>query len=167
MRLLRQYLHGPELTLAQALMFLRLVFVLLFAGQLLVALLTGIMLRLAVPGAGGGGNPLIGWVLLAISLPHLPLVLWLSSRGVRALDRGASLSATILAGVLLSTPGWFLSLALVTGQPLLQLGLLLALIMLQYGLGMMLCGRFARLVIPKPQEPDSAAPEVGAGVDQQ
>ncbi len=149
-------------------MFLRLVFVGLFVGQVLIALLTGLVLRMSVPGSGGGGNPLMGWVLIVLSLPHLPLVLWLSSRGVRALDRGASLSATILAGVMLSTPGWFLSLALVTGQPLLQLGLLLGIIVLQYGLGLFLCSRFARLVIPRTDPTDaSAASQLGAGVDQE
>lgn len=149
-------------------MFLRLVFVGLFVGQVLIALLTGLVLRMSVPGSGGGGNPLMGWVLIVLSLPHLPLVLWLSSRGVRALDRGASLSATILAGVMLSTPGWFLSLALVTGQPLLQLGLLLGIIVLQYGLGLFLCSRFARLVIPRTDPADaSAASQLGAGVDQE
>ncbi len=153
MKLLRQYLHGKDLNLAQATSFLRLVFVVLFMSQLVLAMLTGMALRLAVPGAATGGNPLLGWVLVIISLPHLPLVLYLSSRGVKALDRGSSLSATLLAGVLLSTPAWFLSLALITGQPLLQLGLLLAILLLQYALGLFLVNRFARLVIPAAAPP--------------
>lgn len=165
MRLLRQYLKSPTLTLAQATTFLRLVFVLVFMAQLLVAMLSGIALRLAVPGAQAG-NPLLGWVLVAISLPHLPLVLFLSSRGVKAFDRGASLSATLLAGVMLSTPAWFLSLALITGQQLLQLGLLLGILLLQYAIGLFLSSRFARLVIPSTPA-SSASPEPGTGVDQQ
>lgn len=148
MKLLRSYLHSPELTLAQAASFLRLVFVVLFMGQLITAMLTGFLLRLAVPGSSQAGDPLLGWVLVFISLPHLPLVLFLSTRGVRALDRGASLSATLLSAVLLSTPAWFLSLALITSQPRLQLLLLLIILLMQYAVGMFLTGRFARLVIP-------------------
>ncbi len=159
MKLLRSYLHSPELTLAQASSFLRLVFVVLFMGQLIVAMLTGFLLRLAVPGGAQAGDPLLGWVLVFISLPHLPLVLFLSTRGVRALDRGASLSATLLSAVLLSTPAWFLSLALITSQPRLPLLLLLVILLMQYAVGMFLTGRFARLVIPVPPkaEPEPEA----------
>lgn len=148
MQLLRHYLHGKQLTLAQAGTFLRLVFVLVFMGQLVIAMLSGLVLRLAAADAAAVPNPVLGWVLVFISLPNLPIVLFLSVRGVRPLDRNASLSATLLAAVLLSTPAWFLSLALITGQALIHLLLLLAILLLQYGIGMFLVLRFARLVIP-------------------
>lgn len=148
LRLLRTYLHSPQLTLAQATSFLRLVFLLAFMGQFVAAMATGLVLRLAVPDVPEPSSGILGWVLVLISLPHLPLVLFLSTRGTQALNRGASLSSTLLAGVLLSTPAWFLSLAMITRQAQLHLLLLIVIILFQYALGMFLTSRFARLVIP-------------------
>lgn len=159
LRLLRTYLHEPQLKLAQATSFLRLVFVVTFMGQLVVAMATGLILRLAVPDVPEPANDVLGWVLVLISLPHLPLVLFLSTRGTRALNRGASLSSTLLAGVLLSTPAWFLSLALITRQAQLHLFLLLAILVFQYALGMLLVSRFARLLIPA--RPEAGVPDDG------
>lgn len=162
LNLLRTYLHSPQLTLAQASRFLRLVFLLAFMGQFVVAMATGLALRLAVPDVPEPSSGILGWVLVFISLPHLPLVLFLSTRGTRALNRGASLSSTLLAGVLLSTPAWFLSLAMITRQAQIHMFLLLGILVFQYALGMFLTSRFARLVIPaEPAQPEAAAETAG------
>ena len=152
-------MHSPQLTLAQASSFLRLVFLLAFMGQLVVAMATGLVLRLAVPDVPPPASGILGWVLVLISLPHLPLVLYLSTRGAQALNRGASLSGTLLAAVLLSTPAWFLSLAMITRQAQIHLMLLLAILVFQYALGMILTTRFARLVIPVKPGPENAGGE--------
>ena len=57
MKLLRLYLHGKQLTLAQATTFLRLVFVLVFMGQLVLAMLSGLVLRLAAADSAAVANP--------------------------------------------------------------------------------------------------------------
>lgn len=165
MKLLRLYLHGKQLNVAQANMFLRLVFVVVFMGQLVLAMLTGLLLRLAAGGTAAAPNSVLGWVLVLISLLNLPLVLFLSSRGVRAGDRQAALTGTLLAAVLLSTPAWFLSLALITRQELLHLVLLLGLLLLQYGIGMFLALRFARLALSAAKEPQAAAEAEPEGAD--
>lgn len=161
MKFLRLYLQGKQLTLAQAAAFLRLVFVLVFMAQLVVAMLSGLALRLAVSETAATPNAVLGWVLVLISLPNLPIVLFLSVRGTRRHDRHASLSATLLAAVLLSTPAWFLSLALITSQSTLHLVLLLGILLLQYGIGMFLVLRFARLAIPV-EEAGTDEPELSA-----
>lgn len=123
-------------------------------GQLVVALAAGLGLKLLAPEVQSG-NSLLGWMLVILSVPHLPLALVLSVRGVQGGNRGSALSATLLTAVLLSTPAWFLSLAIITGQqglPLILLGLILA---LQYAFGLFLISRFARLSIRVP-EPDGA-----------
>lgn len=169
MNIVRLYLHGQQLTVARATSFLRLVFVVVFMGQLVIAMLTGIVLLLATSAPVRPGNPLLGWVLLAVCLPQLPVVLYISTRGLRAFDRGSALSSTLLAAVMLSTPAWFLSLALISRQPQVILYLLLGVLLVQYAIGMFLTARLGRLLIPaepaEPAEPAAAGTVPGDGAD--
>jgi hypothetical protein len=144
--------------LPQALSFLRLAFVLLFMGQVVVAMTTGLGLRLISP-APPNPNSLLAWMLVVLSIPNLPLALALGVRGLTGGNRGSALSATLLTAVLLSTPAWFLSLAIITGQrglPVIMLGLILA---GQYAIGIFLTGRFARLSIAVPAKADGDSAE--------
>jgi len=165
LKILRLYLHGQQLSAAQATSFLRLVFVVVFMGQLVVAMLTGLVLALAAGAPAKPGNPLLGWVLLAVCLPQLPVVLYISTRGLKAFDRGSALSSTLLAAVMLSTPAWFLSLALISRQPDLILYLLLAVLLVQYGIGMFLTARLGRLLVPAAPAGEGGAETAAAEPD--
>jgi hypothetical protein len=142
--------------LPQALSFLRLSFVLLFMGQLVIAMATGLVLRLLAPGAGSPDS-LLAWMLVILSVPHLPLALALSVRGIQGGNRGSALSATLLTAVLLSTPAWFLSLAMITGQQGLPVIILMMILAGQYAIGMVMVGRFARLSLVAPKKDDAEA----------
>src|SRR5690625_823161 len=134
-------------------------------GQLVIAMLTGIVLLLATSAPVRPGNPLLGWVLLAVCLPQLPVVLYISTRGLKAFDRGSALSSTLLAAVMLSTPAWFLSLALISRQPDLILYLLLAVLLVQYGIGMFLTARLGRLLVPAAPAGEGGAETAAAEPD--
>lgn len=144
-------------------------------GQLVIAMATGLVLRLLAPGAGSPDS-LLAWMLVILSLPHLPLALALSVRGIQGGNRGSALSATLLTAVLLSTPAWFLSLAIITGQQGLPVLLLMMILVSQYAIGMVMTGRFARLALVAPKQetaeaegsasattPAAALPEGGEG----
>ncbi len=160
---LRQYVNGPQLDVAQATSFLRQVFLIVFMSQFTVAMATGLVLRALFP-APTGGDSLLGWVLVLISVPHLPMSLALAVRGLQGANRGSSLSSTLLVAVLLSTPAWFLSLGFATGQADGPLFTLMAIMVGQYAIGMFLTGRFARLAIPARKEPEAEG-EAGAEPD--
>jgi hypothetical protein len=130
--------------------------VLLFMGQLVIAMATGLVLRLLAPGAGSPDS-LLAWMLVILSLPHLPLALAVSVRGIQGGNRGSALSATLLTAVLLSTPAWFLSLAIITGQQGLPVLLLMVILVSQYAIGMIMTGRFARLALVAPTKEAAAA----------
>ena len=139
-------------TPAQALGSLRLVFVLAFGAQMVLALGLGLVLGLvtgAEPAARRGG--LLGGILFGFTLLQLPLALGLSLAAARAGGKQAALSATILAAVLLATPAWFAALLLALRGPLVYLLALLGLLLLYYGVGFVLCGRFAQQALePEP-----------------
>jgi hypothetical protein len=108
----------------------------------MAAVLAVLILTLA---SGHPGEPsVLGPVLATLSLAQCALGLFLAELVSRPGGKGSVLSATLLAAVLLATPGWFLMLALTTGQsrlPLLAIG---ATVMAGYALGFVLTGRFAR-----------------------
>jgi hypothetical protein len=118
-----------------------------FAGMYLAqvgiaAVLAVAMLLLA--GERSRDPSILGPVLAALSLAQVALGSFLAELVSRPGSKGSVLSATLLAAVLLATPGWFLMLALVTGQAEIHLLLIAATLVAGYALGFALAGRFAR-----------------------
>ncbi len=136
--------------------FLRSAYVLAFIAQCAVAALVGVVV---VALAGGGPrhpSALLGWVLVAFGLAQLPLVAFVVARlGVLRAGKGArraALSAALLAGVLLASTAWFLSLALATGQTGTPAFVLLFLVLSGYAVGFVVVGRLGRVAASEELE---------------
>lgn len=155
-----RYLLEPVLTVGQAAAVLRAVFVLAFMAQTLVAVLVGVVIR-GLAGEVHPGGGVLGWVLVAFVAVQLPVVLLVvarsSSSQAQPGARRRALYTAILAGVMLSSTVWFLTLAVVAAQPLLPLVALLLQATLAYGLGFLQMGRLAR---------GAAAERLGAGAEE-
>lgn len=123
--------------------FLRLVFLLTFYAQLLVAGLVAVALR-AAAGSSGSPNDLLAIVLVACALAQLPVALASTAGLSRVLTRQQALSRALFMGVLLSSTAWFAALALATGQGAAASYALLALVLVAYALGFLAVGRLAR-----------------------
>jgi hypothetical protein len=65
----------------------------------------------------------------------------------KAGGKQAALSASIMSGVLLSTPAWFLALTFLVSSTFLYIGILFFILMLYYAVGFMLCGRWAKVAL--------------------
>lgn len=117
-------------------------------------MLCGFLLRLFFD-VDPARDGLLGWVLVIIAVPHLPLSLALGVRGLQGGSRGSALNSTLMSAVLLSTPAWFLALGLATRQPLQPMFVLTLLMAMNYAIGIFLAGRFARLSIKvRPETED-------------
>jgi hypothetical protein len=126
------------------------VYVLTFTAQLAVAAtLAGIMA--ATLGRQSSGN-LLAQILVVLSLVQLPLALLLSFGVSRAGGKQAALSASIMSGVVLSTPAWFAALTFLVSSTVFYFALLVAILMLYYALGVLLCGRWAKVALLPPRE---------------
>jgi len=157
---LRRFASGPAPDSLEAAALLRIVYLVVFGGQLLVAMLVGVLLAALAPGRGAA-NDIVAVVLLAMALFHLPLGWVLGRSAVRAGGRQGALSGVIAAAVLLSIPAWFGVLLLVSGQrPAYLLGVA-AVVSVGYALGFLLTGLAAQVAAadaPPSDEPHSAAP---------
>ena len=153
----RSFLTEPRPTRAQATNALRLLFVAMFMGQTLVALLVLAALA-AIAGVQSGGLPLLGWILVGLGLLQLPFAFAVSMLAVRAGGKRSALYGTLLSAVLLSTPAWYAAFALLIGQAVAAF-ILLGLLSIAYALGFILTGRYARLAV----EPPPAPPGAGGG----
>jgi hypothetical protein len=120
-----------------------------FTAQLAVAaILTSIMA--ATLGRQSSGN-LLAQIFVVVSLVQLPLALLLSFRVSRAGGKQAAVSASIMSGVLLSTPAWFAALTFLVSRGFFYFALLVAILMLYYALGVLLCGRWANVALLPPR----------------
>ena len=147
---LRSFLKNPEPSLTEAVGVRRGGFVAMFLAQSGVALLLLSILS-AVAGRGSAG-PLLSQILVVLALLQIPVAALIAHASSRAGGKGAALSATIMAGVMLATPAWFLAFALLVGSGTLYIFLLLAVLVNAYAVGFFLCGQFARaaLVVQAP-----------------
>jgi hypothetical protein len=117
----------------------------MYLAQSGIALFTGLLVALLGDPAPARASAL-GPVLAALAIGQCALGLLLPDRLARSGERGSVLSAALLSAVLLSTPVWFLLLALLSGQSaaaVLVLGITVA---TGYALGFVLTGRLARRV---------------------
>lgn len=130
---------------------LRTVFAGMFLAQSLVAaVVAAAFLLLGSPPANGDSSAL-GPVLAVLAPLQCLLGVLLPDRLARDGSKESSLSAILLAGVLLATPGWFFVLALVSGQGALPLTVLAGTVVAAYSLGFVQAGRMgARVATSAP-----------------
>lgn len=163
---LRSFASGPAPTVTEAAGILRLVYVLVFAAQALLALVVGTLLAVFVP-ARGAANDVVAIVLLVMALFHLPLGWVLGGAAVRAGGRQGALSGIIATAVMLSIPAWFGVLMLVSGQRPPYLTGIVVIVAVGYALGFLLSGTAASVAAtddPPVDGPDADAPTPdGAG----
>lgn len=141
---------------------LRLAYAVVFVGQVGVASVAAGLLAWALP-APPRPNDLVAGVLVAFAAAHLPLGAALAWSASGSPGKGAALAGAITAAVLLSVPGWFVALLVVSAQrPLFVLagGALLA---VGYGLGFALTPRFVRAATTPPPPPADDDAGHGAG----
>lgn len=119
-----------------------------------MAVLVGVAVS-ALAGGSGRASQFLAWTLVAFAFAQLPLGLATTVRLSSLATRQAVLARALLAGVTLSTTAWFASLALATGQAGLPVYVLLAVLVLGYGLGFLVTGRLARTAVQiAPRGPD-------------
>jgi hypothetical protein len=127
----------------QAAAALRGVFAGMYLAQVGMAAVLAVLILL-LAGERSRDPSILGPVLAALSLAQVALGSFLAELISRPGSKGSVLSATLLAAVLLATPGWFLMLSLVTGQAELPLLVIAATLVAGYALGFAQSGRFAR-----------------------
>lgn len=156
---LRAFGAGPVPDEFEAAGLLRLVYLAVFALQLVLAFLVGAVTSWLVP-VPGGGNDLVAGILAVMAALHLPLGWYLGRAAIRAGGRQAALAGVIAAGVLLSIPAWFGVLLLVSGQRPLYLMLIAALVSVGYSVGFFLTGVAAKVAATPEPTPaiDDGAP---------
>ena len=156
---LRHFLASEELEGSSISATLRSVFATMFFAQTLLALVLGVMLRLGF--SSTPSSPLSAQILLGFSLLQLPLTLFLSRQATHSEHGGgrqAALSATLLSGVLLATPAWFLALALALGTNTLYLILFFAVLMSYYLIGFLLIKTFSNAALQDERKIEPARP---------
>lgn len=177
--LLHGYLHDEPLRFATALTTLTRAFLAAFTIHLGVITLVTLAAAL-LAGRQDAPNPLLTWVLLIAAYGNLFLAILIANVGQSAARRSAvtttnpdavreedskaqrdrrhalrrsALAQTLFTTVLLTTPGWFLAFAWLTGQPL---GTLLALILgltLGYAFGLLQVRPLARALSQSREVP--------------
>jgi hypothetical protein len=149
LRALQTFLINPQPTELQAANVLRMVYAMTFMGQIAVAgVLAGVMVAFA--GRQSSGT-LLAQIFVVLSLVQLPLALLLSFGVSRAGGKQAALSASIMSGVLLSTPAWFTAMTFLVSGHFFYLALLFVILTTYYVLGIMLCGRWAKVALLPPR----------------
>lgn len=149
---LEPYLRSPTLAPRRAVAALRAVYLVAFGAQTAVAFVLGIGLRLLIR-PDRPGNGVLGWVLVATLLAVLASGTRLSLSLGRRGGRSGALASTLALGVVLATPAWFSSLALLTAQPLGPSLALLACLLFGYALGLLLTARLATRASASEPEP--------------
>ena len=149
---IERYLRDPQLPRPHAAAVLRGVFAAMFLGQMVVALVLAVVVRL-VSDLHTSPSPLLGWVLVLLSTLELPLGVVLAGIAGRGDDRRRALSAALLGAVILSTPAWFAALALATGQRGAPVFVLWGLLALYYAFGVAGAGRLAARAVEVPPAP--------------
>lgn len=112
------------------------------------ALLAGALALLVSPRAPA--TALTSQVLVLLSLVQVPVAATIAYFTGRSGGKGAALAATIMAGVLLATPAWFLAFAVLIGSGGVYLALLLTVVVNAYAVGFILCGHFAGFAVAVP-----------------
>ncbi len=149
LRALQSFLKNPQPTESEAASVVRFVYMLMFVAQILVAaVLAGVVSALMGQPVGqqSSGN-LLAQILIVMSLVQLPFALFLSIGMSKAGGKQAALSASIMAGVLLSTPAWFIALTFLVSSTSVYLAILFGILMLYYAIGLVLCGRWAKVAL--------------------
>ena len=139
---LQVFLKSDAPTRAQAAGALRLLFVVAFWGQSLLAALAWVVLStLFTPEPAA--TPLTAQVLVGLGALEPPVAYLLGWWTTRGGTQAGALSAALLEGILLAAPVWFALFTWLIGSPTLYPTLLLGLAALFYGLGLLAVGRYA------------------------
>jgi hypothetical protein len=165
LRTLQNFLKNPQLSELEAANFLRLVYGITFMAQVAVAaLVAGVLAGVAgrqfpeiqfpeiQSSETRSSGTLLAQIFIVLSLLQFPLALALSFRVSKAGGKQAALSASIMTGVLFSTPAWFTALVFLVSSPFFYLAILVALLMLYYAIGFMLCSRWAKVALAPDAE---------------
>ena len=146
---LRRFLSQPAPSRVEVAGVLRGVFVAMFLTQTAVAALLAGALAL-VTGFTAPAGALTSQILVVLALAQVPVGAGMAYFAGRGGGKGAALAATLMAGVLLATPAWFLAFAALVGSSSLYLVVLLIIVVNAYGVGFFLCGRFAAFAVVRP-----------------
>src|SRR5690606_28464947 len=127
--LLKRFLNDDPLPTSRSVATLRLVYVVAFMAQVLVAALVAIAVRAL---AGGPPRPsdVLAWVLVALAVMQLPFAALMASRLGTINSRQAALARALFAAIILAATAWSTALALATGQTGLSVYVLLSMVML-------------------------------------
>jgi nitrate/nitrite transporter NarK len=147
---MRSYLGSEGLTVETGAAALRIVFVVLFGGQVALALALGLLVGGLLP-QRQNPNDFFAFVLVAFGAFQVPLGYVLSTAASRAGGREAALAATVLAAVVCSVPAYIATLMLISPQRPLFLFVVLAVLGAGYGLGFLATNQAARAAtLPTP-----------------
>jgi hypothetical protein len=151
LRNLQSFLKNPQPSEHEAASILRMIYGLAFMAQIAVAaVLAGTIV--AIAGRQSSGT-LLAQILVVMSVVQLPLALLLSFGVSKAGGKRAALSASIMAGVLLSTPAWFLAMTFLVSSTFLYMAVLFLILTLYYLVGFLLCGNWAKVALkPAPEQ---------------
>ncbi len=143
---LRRFLKNPKPSREEALGVLRAAFLGMFLAQVAVAAALGGVLSAFAPEAKRP-TPLLLPTLISLAVLLLPLALGMARFALGPGGKRSALYATILSGVLLSSPAWFAAFALTAGEPPTTLLILLAILTSYYAIGLLLTGGFANVAL--------------------
>lgn len=142
---------------AKLLQALRLVYLVVFLFQVLLAVLLTLALAAWLP-SPPRPNTVLAAVLFTFAALQLPIGLLLPLQLFRRANRGAALAGVTVAAVVLSSSAWFTALMLLSGQRppwLLASG---SLLMLAYAAGILLTPRATRAALTPSPQPAAGPP---------
>ena len=154
---LQRFIRNPKPNYGQAVQSLRLLFALMFMGQLLIVAVSGSIFLLFVQRASGT-SPLIAQILVLFAIMQVPVALGVATMSARKGYKGGALAGVISLAVILASPAWYALLLWLMGSSGFYLLLLLLVLTLAYGLGFEQSGIYAKLAIqiPEPQRDKEA-----------
>lgn len=133
------------------------IFVLSYVGQLVFALIFGIIMFF-IAGKQTDANIIVSQVLVFLGLFQLPLAFIVASFSARAGGKGGALTAVIALGVILSTPAWYGLFAWLIGSNTFYLFVLMMMVMLYYALGFVMSGNYVKMAMT-PKDTENVKPE--------
>jgi hypothetical protein len=148
---LHRFIADPTPSYGQALQALRLLFMLMFMGQLAVVAVTAASFLLFVQ-RSAGASPLIAQILLAFAVLQLPVALGIATLAARQGLKGGALAAVISLAVILASPAWYALLLWLISSPGQYLLLALLVLTLAYSLGFIQSSYYAKMAIRSPQQ---------------
>lgn len=139
---LGDFLLATDLDAGRAAGTLRLLYVVAFGAQVVVALVVGVTVR-SLTRLNAPATSLLGWILVVLAVLQVALGIVVGGMAGRHPSRSGALSGTITLAVVLATPAWFAALAFATAQGSMPLLGLWACLAASYAVGLLLVTRLA------------------------